>query len=63
MVLAERLSETCLTAASLGSVRLAGRVGLRAEVGGGRARLGKVAGENRLEKGAEDNLGTTAGHQ
>jgi hypothetical protein len=43
----------------LGSVGLASRVNLRAEVGSSRARLGEVARENGLEEGAEDDLGTT----
>ena len=41
-------------------MRLAGRVGLGAEVGGGGARLREVAREDGLEEGAEDDLGTTA---
>ena len=40
---------------------LASRVGLSAEVGGSRAGLGEVAGEDWLEEGVEDELGTTAG--
>jgi hypothetical protein len=46
-------------AASLRSVRLASRVGLGAEVSGGRAGLGEVAREDWLEEGAEDDLGAT----
>jgi hypothetical protein len=49
-----------VVAASLQAVGLASRVGLGAEVGRGGAALGEVAGEDRLEEGPEDNLGTTA---
>lgn len=44
---------------ALGSVGLASGVGLSTEVGSGRAGLGEVAGEDRLEEGSEDDLGTT----
>jgi hypothetical protein len=37
-------------------LRLASRVNLGAEIGSSRARLGEVAGEDRLEEGAEDDL-------
>ena len=37
---------------------LAGGVDLGAEVGRGRARVGEVAGEDGLEEGSEDDLGT-----
>ena len=57
-----RLSDNLQTGRSnLGSVRLAGRVGLGAEVGGGGAGLGEVAGEDGMEEGAEDDLGATSG--
>jgi hypothetical protein len=52
-----------VVAASLQAVGLASRVGLGAEVGRGGAALGEVAGEDRLEEGPEDNLGTTANNQ
>lgn len=38
---------------------LASRVDLGAEVGGGGARLGEVAGEDWLNERAEDDLGAT----
>jgi hypothetical protein len=41
----------------LGSVGLACRIGLSAEVGGGRADVGEVAREDGLEEGSEDDLG------
>jgi hypothetical protein len=63
MVWLLRLSESCMIAVDLGSVRLASRVGLGAEVGSGGARLGEVAGEDGLDEGAEDDLGATVGHQ
>lgn len=47
-----------VVAASL--LGLASRVGLGAEVGRGGAALGEVAGEDGLEEGPEDDLGTTA---
>jgi hypothetical protein len=37
---------------------LASRVDLSAEVGGGRAGLGKVTGEYGVDERAEDDLGT-----
>jgi hypothetical protein len=43
----------------LGSVGLASRVDLCAEVGSGGAGLGEVAGEDGLEERAEDDLGAT----
>lgn len=43
----------------LGSVGLASRVGLGAEIGSNGSGLGEIARENRLEEGAEDDLGTT----
>lgn len=43
----------------LGSVGLASRVNLSAEVGSSGARLGEVAREDGLDEGAEDDLGTT----
>lgn len=42
---------------------LASRVDLGAEVGGGGAGLGEVAGEDWLEKRAEDDLGAAVGCQ
>jgi len=47
-------SSTCLQ----GLVR-GGRVGLGAQVGGRRAGAREVAGEDRLDEGAEDELGST----
>jgi len=38
---------------------LASRIDLCTEIGSGRARVGEIAGEYRLEEGAEDDLGTT----
>jgi hypothetical protein len=43
-------------------LRLASRVNLGAEIGSSRARLGEVAGEDRLDEGAEDDLSAAAGH-
>jgi hypothetical protein len=43
-------------------LRLASRVNLGAEIGSSRARLGEVAGEDRLEEGAEDDLSAATGH-
>ena len=43
----------------LGSVRLASRVNLSAEIGSSGSGLREVAGEDGLEKGTEDDLGTT----
>ena len=43
------------------SVGLAGGVGLSAEVCGGGAGLGEVAGEDGVEEGAEDDLGAASG--
>lgn len=40
----------------LGSVGLACRLGLSAEVSGGRAGVGEVARKDRLEEGSEDDL-------
>lgn len=51
-----------VVAASLQGVGLASRVGLGAEVGSGRATLGEVAGEDGLDEGPEDDLGSTGGH-
>lgn len=45
---------------TLRGVSLAGGVDLGAEVGGSGATLREVAGENRLDERAEDQLGTTA---
>lgn len=42
------------------SVGLAGGVGLGAEVCGGGAGLGEVAGEDGVEERAEDDLGAAA---
>jgi len=39
---------------------LGGRIDFCAEVGSGRAGLGEVAGENRLEEGAKDNLSASS---
>jgi len=46
--------------AALQAVGLRSLVGLGAEVRGGRAGLGKITGEDGLEEGAEDDLGTTS---
>ena len=43
---------------NLYGVRLAGLVGLGAKVRRCRASVGEIAGESRLEEGAEDDLGT-----
>ena len=56
------LGSSCYVA-SLGGVGLASGVDLGAEVGSGRAGLGEVAGEDGLDEGAEDDLGTTASCQ
>ncbi len=40
-------------------VRAAGLLGLGAEVGRGRARLGEIAAEDGVDEGAEDHLGAT----
>lgn len=48
-----------VVATSLQGVGLASRVGLSAEVGRGGATLREVAGEDGLEEGSEDDLGTT----
>jgi hypothetical protein len=55
-----RLLEPSCQISCLGSVGLASRVDLRAEVGGSGAGLGEVAGEDGLKERAEDNLGATA---
>lgn len=47
-------------ASALRSMGLASSVGLGAEVGSGGAGLREVAGEDWLDEGAEDDLGTTA---
>lgn len=46
-----------ITTAALRGMGLAGSVGLGAKVGGSRARLREVAGEDRLKERAEDDLG------
>ncbi len=43
------------------SVLMTDLVGLGAEVGRGRTRLGEVAAEDGVDEGAEDNLGSTEG--
>lgn len=43
---------------ALDGVRLGRLVSLRAKVGSSRAALGEEAGENRLDEGTEDDLGT-----
>lgn len=54
-----RPSETQYRQGRLGSVGLASRVNLSAEIGGSRSGFREVAGEDGLHKGAEDDLGTT----
>lgn len=54
-----QLSESCW-GARLRSVGLASSISLGAEVGGRRAGLGKVAGKDGLEEGAEDDLSASA---
>lgn len=44
---------------ALHGVRLGRLVSLRAKVGSGRTALGEEAGEDRLDEGTEDDLGTT----
>lgn len=53
----ERLSKASL--GILHGVRLGRLVSLRAKVGSSRAALGEKAGEDRLDEGAEDDLGAT----
>ena len=53
----ERLSKADLGA--LHGVRLGRLVSLGAKIGGSGATLGEEAGEDRLDKGTEDNLSTT----
>ena len=53
----ERLSKDDFGA--LQGVRLGCLVSLGAKIGGSRATLGEEAGEDRLDKGTEDNLSTT----
>jgi len=50
--------ESPVIVVNLYGVRLAGLVGLGAKVRWCRASVGEIAGENRLEDGAEDDLGT-----
>lgn len=54
-----RLSEHGMDKSRLGSVGLASRVSLGAEIGSDGSRLGEVAREDGLEEGAEDDLGAT----
>lgn len=56
-----RLSEHAVGTAAL--QRLASRLSPGTEVGSSRSRVGEVAGEDGLEEGAEDNLGTTVERQ
>lgn len=56
------LSETRYGQGRLKSVGLASRINLGTEIGGSRSGLREVAGEDGLDEGAEDDLGTTVGY-